>query len=240
MNPLEYTNMEFQVLDKRKQLCKIAILSCCLVLACITPASGQSLSITAVVDGERIILSDGTRIKLAGVDAPEFHPSTQLSQKALLTGKAEEAVRRQGAIAFAYLRVLAVDRAVQVQYEPGPRLDHEAYKPAYVHVLDQRGRIAYTLNSRMIEDGYASVDTKTEVTMAGTYSVLERKAREKGKGLWATNPPYIMSVPGERHSSEGASLQSACAINPACVWMGEGYTGMWRSRTGRKCPCSDQ
>ncbi len=215
-----------------------ALLMLCL-FACTTPVLGQGIRVHAIVDGERIVLSNGIRIRLAGVDAPEYHASIQLSKEALLTGRTEEAVKRQGEIAFAYLRMLAMDRLVQVQYEPAADRFTDTYKLAYLHVLDQRGRIAYTLNSRMINDGYASVDTENGVAMEDTYSVLEAEARKKGKGLWAENPPYTFSTPGQRHPSEGASLQSSCAVDPACVWIGEGRSGMWRSRHGRKCPCVD-
>lgn len=215
-----------------------ALLTICL-FACVNPVVGQSIRVNAVVDGERVVLSNGKRIKLAGVDAPEYHASMQLSKEALLTGRTEEAVKRQGEIAFAYLRMLAMDQRVQVQYEPAANHSVDTYILAYLHVLDQRGRIAYTLNSRMIDDGYASVDTADGVAMADTYSILEAEARKQGKGLWAENSPYSFSTPGERHPSSGASLQSSCAVDAACVWIGEGRSGMWKSRPGRKCPCVD-
>lgn len=236
--------MEFQVLNKHERVCKITgiglLLS--LVVVGINPVLGQEVSVAAVIDGERLVLSDGTRIKLAGVDAPEFHPSAQMSQEALITGKTEEAVKRQGAIAFAYLRMLTTGRALQVQYEPAAPFYDEAnmYKLAYLHVVDQNGRIIYTLNGRMIEDGYASVDSEVEATMMSTYRILEAAARKKGKGLWANPSLYTFSSRGKSHPSEGAMLQSACAINKACVWVGDGNAGMWQSRIGRQCPCADQ
>ena len=222
------------------------LLRACLmaVVLCAAPARAQLSRISIVVDGERIVLSDGTRILLLGVDAPEKHPSARLTREAVDTGRSEEAVARQGEIAAAYLSAIALGRPVLIVYDhPRPEVDAPGgpYVPAIVYVADERGAVEFCLNERMIEDGYARVDPAAEFARRSEYEQLEAAARIAGAGLWAELPPVFTPVPVQSRPSEGADPLSRCRDHPGCVWVTmEGNPagpGLWRSKPGARCPC---
>ena len=80
-------------------------------------ANAQHTQVVLVVDGERLVLSDGARLQLLGIDAPEKHPSGKMTEEAVRMGRSDRAVARQGEIAAAYLSALALGNRVEVRYQ---------------------------------------------------------------------------------------------------------------------------
>jgi hypothetical protein len=168
-----------------------------------------------------------------------------MTREAALTGKNEEAVLRQGKIAAAYLRMLALGKPSLIEYDDqGPRGastgERRTYQPAYLYIVDQQGRVLYGLNERMLSDGYAVHDASRRYTHEAAFKDLEADARRESRGLWAPGSPFAHSTPPASRPSSGADVQSRCRIDPGCVWVGQvNGAGYWQARPGHTCACVD-
>lgn len=210
------------------------------------PVFAQLRHISAVVDGDRIVLSDGTRIQLMGLDAPEKHYSAKLTRDAARSGRSEEAIAQQGEIAAAYLSAISLgERVIVSDTEKAYVAPGGPYIQAIVHVADERGHIVFSLNERMLADGYAYFDSRAVFARRAEYADLAHNAKTAGLGLWALPGAYgrPSGLPDSRNS-EGMDPLGRCRDEPTCVWVtgssgGEGV-GFWRSKPGMKCSCDAQ
>jgi micrococcal nuclease len=124
-----------------------------------------------VVDGDTFWIDDGSqkglKIRLIGVDAPESRNS----------GKKE--IAPFGKESTDYLTGLISGKRVRLEFDVG-RLDKYGRTLAYVYLED-----GTFVNAALVKNGYASVMTvPPNVKYADTFLNLERKARNKKKGLW--------------------------------------------------------
>lgn len=227
------------------QIIGISLAFCYLMLIPVraqNPTMSSMPIVTIVVDGDRIVLSDGRKISLVGIDAPEKHPSEKLSMDALKLGKQETVIMRQGKLAADYLTNIAGGYSVLVQPIQGDILG--GYIPSMVYVVDQVGQPLYSLNQKMLMDGYAvaaaSINQYANETVA--FDALVREAMKRGRGLWAEGGLLVPPRAVQSHDAAGAILEGSCSRNQACVWVSAGNpasrAGMWQSRPGRKCPCA--
>jgi micrococcal nuclease len=124
-----------------------------------------------VVDGDTFWIDDGSpkglKIRLIGVDAPESRN----------TGKKE--IAYFGKEASDYLSTLIAGKKVRLEYDAG-HFDRYGRTLAYVYL--ENGTF---VNAELVKNGYATVMTvPPNVKYADTFLKLERKARNKKKGLW--------------------------------------------------------
>jgi micrococcal nuclease len=131
----------------------------------------QYFNVRKVVDGDTFWIDDGTqkglKIRLIGVDAPESRNS----------GKKE--ISSFGREASDYLTRLIGGKKVRLEYDVG-HLDKYGRTLAYVYLKD-----GTFVNAALVKNGYATVMTvPPNVKYADTFIKLERKARNKNKGLW--------------------------------------------------------
>jgi micrococcal nuclease len=128
-----------------------------------------------VVDGDTFWIDDGShkglKIRLIGVDAPESRNS----------GTRELAYF--GREASDYLTALIGGKKVRLEYDAG-HYDRYGRTLAYVYLED-----GTFVNATLVKNGYATVMTvPPNVKYAGTFLKLERKARNKKRGLWEDSP----------------------------------------------------
>ncbi len=142
-------------------------------------------TITRIVDGDTFELSDGTRVRLIGIDTPETHPSGKLGRDAERSGMDRETIRELGRRASAYAEELALGMPVELEYGSQSRTDRYGRTLAYVWVLDEYGRRLYRVNDRLVADGYANIYSGIPFEYSDEYLEYEREAREEGRGLWA-------------------------------------------------------
>ncbi len=141
-------------------------------------------TVARIVDGDTFELSDGTMLRLIGIDTPEVHPSGKLSRDAERTGMDKETIRALGRRASAYAAELALGKRVELEYGSGGRTDRYGRTLAYVWVLDEQGRRLYRVNDRLVADGYANIYSGIPFEYSDEYLEYEREAREEGRGLW--------------------------------------------------------
>ncbi len=201
---------------------------------------GQRTTVSMIVDGDRIILSDGQKISLAGIDAPETHESPKLKKDALESGRSEEAVIRQGELAAAYLGKIAGGYPVLIK--PVSEGEEEEYRPALVYVTGPMGDILYSINQQMIVSGFAVADPRYTLKETRLYSALEKKAREERLGIWADADRFSNPRPGTVLPEIPDPVSGGCSRDKSCVWVSNGSiaagAGTWESRPGRVCSCA--
>ncbi len=183
-------------------------------------AIAQPLTVTMVVDGDKLVLSDGSKIRLAGIDAPEVHPSEKLSRDALTNGKSEQRVIHQGRQAAAHLAAMAGGQHVRAVFVA--HLGYEAYKPAMVYVTDEQGKIRYGINQKMVEDGFAVAVVDEQQVATQRFEALETQARLEKRGLWVTNEIFIAPRAVTSQKADPFTMSGKCMRNDACVWISVG------------------
>ena len=225
-----------------KILCVLTYAFACCLLGALE-AHAQLNVISIVVDGDRIVLSDGTRIQLKGIDAPEKHISAKLEEDAARAGRSKDIEMRLGEISAAYLTAIGLGHSVIVEYE-GPAAEWRPggpYVPAIVYVTDERGKAIYSLNEKLLEDGYAYHAPLPSFSLNSRYAQLARTAKATKLGLWAEPDVFGAASRPVGRSSEGMDLNSTCRTDSACQWVSQsvGGVGFWQSKPGRRCPCAE-
>lgn len=124
-----------------------------------------------VVDGDTFWIDNGSqkglKIRLIGVDAPESRNSGN-KVKAFYGKESSD-----------YLSSLIAGKKVRLEYDAG-HFDKYGRTLAYVYLED-----GTFVNAMLVKNGYASVMTvPPNVRYADTFLKLERKARNKKRGLW--------------------------------------------------------
>ena len=128
-----------------------------------------------VVDGDTVVLDDGTEVRLVGIQAPK-----------LPLGRAGFETQPLAPEARAAMRELALSQRVMLYYG-GQRVDR--WNRALAHLRDEAGR---WLQGEMLRRGLARVysfrDNRAKVS---EMLVLERAARAARRGIWA-HPFYAV------------------------------------------------
>ena len=145
------------------------------VQSCYSPrqkTSEEYYRVVKVVDGDTFWIDDGSergqKVRLIGVDAPETRRS------------ARKEIGHYGEEAKVYATELLLDKDVRLEYDVSHK-DRYGRTLAYVYLRD-----GTFVNALLIKEGYATVLTvPPNVAHADDFVKYQRRAREKGKGLWA-------------------------------------------------------
>ena len=131
-----------------------------------------------VTDGDTVILDDGGKVRLLGINAPEMASDNRTADP--------YAVEARDA-----LIELVLDHGVRVEVGPEPR--------------DRYGRILGALylesgkdvQRTMLDRGYAvTVAIPPNIDHVESYLAAESLARIRGEGLWQDEQPYLYTWPG--------------------------------------------
>lgn len=120
-----------------------------------------------VVDGDTLLLVDGTRVRLIGVNTPETkHPSKPVSPL--------------GVEAAAFTKKHVEGRDVTLQFDRERR-------DKYHRVLAYVYRDDWFLNEELIRAGFSKAETRFPYSsrMKKRFKEAEAEAREHRRGLWA-------------------------------------------------------
>jgi len=127
-------------------------------------------TVKQVDDGDTIVLENGERVRLMGIDAPEIKHSTKAGAE-------------MGREAAAFARKLAEGKQVRLEFDPSnPTINHTDSRKrtlAYVFLAD-----GTFLNSELVKQGYAFCIPGFMHKYREEFERLEREARENKRGLW--------------------------------------------------------
>ena len=133
-----------------------------LFISCSNP---QILICARVIDGDTIVLNNGEKVRLIGVDTPETkHP--------------QKPVEYYGKEATAFTKKMVSGKVVKLEYNQ-QRRDKYGRLLAYVYLMD-----GTFLNAEIIKQGYGHAYTKFPFKYLEQFKEYEKEARENKRGLW--------------------------------------------------------
>lgn len=163
--------------------------------------SEEPLSVSRVLEGDILELSNGEKVALIGVDSPESSNSFKLWRDARNTGQDTEEILAKGREAAAFTWKLVEGRPVRLEYDVA-RKDKYGRTLAYVfirmggsqaedaalkeyEVTPMEGATSIFLNATLAKAGYARVVTSSpNGRYRDLFVKLEKEAMEQKRGLW--------------------------------------------------------
>lgn len=160
--------------------------------------AGDDTTVSRVIDGDTIVVANGTTVRLIGMDTPE----TKDPRRPVGCFGAE-AARRTGELTGAGTRVRLV-------YDV-ERTDRYGRTLAYVYRLDD----GVFVNAALLQEGFAQVATyPPNVAHVEEFLSLQRQAREAGVGLWGACPMSKTVAPTSGAVSSAPALGNCDSSYP--------------------------
>lgn len=177
---------------------------------CMNIMAGEKVFVSKVVDGDTLVLSDGRKIRLIGVDTPEVHESEKLIRDAQRTKKDISTIKELGMRSSAFTKSLVDQKEVEIEYDlinyKNGNKDKYGRTLAYVYFDCDKAPGEYKkyldfykkewkpgklmLNRLLLQCGYASVYTRFPYKYFDEFRKYDKEAREAKTGLWHTNKDY--------------------------------------------------
>lgn len=128
------------------------------------PTLGEHVTISRIVDGDTVELTDGTRIRYIGIDTPEIHPT--------LDCYGNEASDKNAELVLGKTVTMVRDVSETDKYNRLLR---------YVYLQD-----GTFVNEALVRDGFATAHSyPPDIAQQQTLRDAERFARENNMGLWS-------------------------------------------------------
>ena len=134
-----------------------------LFTACIYP---KTFTCTRVIDGDTIVLNNGEKVRLIGVDTPD-------------TKDSRKTVQYYGKESFGFTQQMVEGKEVRLEFEQQQR-DKYGRLLAYVYLSDST-----FLNAEIIKQGYGHAYTVFPFKHLDQFIQHEKLAKENKIGLWA-------------------------------------------------------
>jgi len=147
------------------------------------PAASDGIyyTVSRVIDGDTIVLSDGRKVRLIGVDTPEVYYSEKLLRDSKKSGQDIKTIQALGKRASTFTKELCLGKKVRLEYDVD-RQDRYKRTLAYIYLED-----GTFINAKIVQEGFAQVMTVVpNVKYADTFLGLQKEAREANRGLWKT------------------------------------------------------
>jgi micrococcal nuclease len=142
-----------------------------------TTSAPRSVSVARVVDGDTILLDDGERVRILGIDAPETHDA-DASVRAVATRATEELAA-----------LVSGGHVALVPHDPAR--DRYGRLLAYVETTTNGRRV--DVGAALLEQGLATTYPAAH-PRAVAYMALARAARDRGIGLWEPEPRHALGL----------------------------------------------
>jgi micrococcal nuclease len=137
------------------------------------------IMVKRAVDGDTLVLENGERVRLIGIDTPEMHESNKLYRDAQRSGQDISTIQKLGRRAYEFTKNLVEGKRVSLEFDV-EKYDKYGRVLAYVYLKD-----GTFVNAEIVKEGYASLMTiPPNVKYADLFLRLYREARENRRGLW--------------------------------------------------------
>jgi micrococcal nuclease len=156
--------------------------------------------VTRVVDGDTLVLSNGQKVRLTGIDTPESSNNAKTRRDSQRTGKDIQTITGQGKEAARFVRKMIEGKEVRLEFDVQK---HDRYGRELVYVYDvetlkfhpeyktTQGVLTTAdneifLNGSIVRSGYAMPMTiPPNVKYADLFKKLYQEAKTNKRGLWA-------------------------------------------------------
>ncbi len=137
-------------------------------------------TVKRVTDGDTLVLTNGERVRLIGIDAPESRPNPRAEKQAEKEGKDSKAIIAMGKEATKFVKTLVKPGdEVKLEFDVEKR-DRYGRLLAYVYLSDGK-----MLNEEIVKAGYANLLTiPPNVKYQKKFLKAYHEARENKRGLW--------------------------------------------------------
>jgi len=137
------------------------------------------IMVTRAVDGDTLVLENGERVRLIGIDTPEMHDSGKLYKDAQRSHQTTAAIKAMGRKAWQFTKKLVEGKRVRLEFDVD-KLDRYDRILAYAYLKD-----GTFVNAEIVKAGYASLLTiPPNVKYAELFRQLYEEARSNRRGLW--------------------------------------------------------
>jgi len=142
-------------------------------------SASDTFTVSRVVDGGTLKLSNGEHVRLIGIDTPESRDNPKLRRDSTRTGQDVKTIIEQGKKATEFTKKLVEGKQVRLEYDVQQR-DKYGRLLAYVYLED-----GTFVNAEIMKAGYAQVMTiPPNVKHQDLFLKLQKEAREQRRGLW--------------------------------------------------------
>jgi micrococcal nuclease len=139
----------------------------------------SNIRVARVVDGDTLKLENGERVRLIGVDTPEFHESNKLYRDSQRSGQDAGTIQALGKRSYEFTKKLVEGQYVRLEFDVD-RYDKYSRLLCYVYLKD-----GTFVNAEIVKQGYANLMTiPPNVKYADEFKKLYKEARENKRGLW--------------------------------------------------------
>lgn len=147
--------------------------------ACVAADPGEPVRIATAIDGDTVILSDSTHVRLIGIDTPEIGHHGDASEPGAIEARAF------------LVSLLAAAGSVRLVHDAEPQ---DRYGRRLAHLFtDSRANV----QARLLAEGYAvPLTVPPNLLFADCYRDATAAAREAGRGLWGL-PRYHPVAAGD-------------------------------------------
>ncbi len=157
-----------------------------LILSISISAYAAELSVRHVIDGDTIILSDGKKVRLIGVDTPEIDDKYGRNQKtAQRTGIRPKIIRDYAHKAKKYTNNWAKRQKLRIEYDDAnisiQHIDKYGRVLAYLYRVSDNA----FLNADIIRTGHGLAYKKFDFEHKSEFISLEKQAKQNNQGLWS-------------------------------------------------------
>ena len=143
--------------------------------------AGDVFTVRHVSDGDTLILQDGERVRLIGVDTPEMHDRRRNRDDAKRNHLSEKTVAEYAEKAKEFVKDAVQGRSVRLEYD-WERKDKYGRTLAYVY----RETDGAFLNAEILREGYGFAYLAFPFKHSDEFRRLAAEAKAGGKGLWKT------------------------------------------------------
>ena len=176
-----------------KALCVAWTLLFCSALfaQCKSTVATHLIHIKKIIDGDTLILDDGARIRLIGINAPEIK-NKKYHRKA--EPFADQAKRT--------LTQLLQHRPIKATYDTERK---DKYQRHLLHLYNAKQQ---NINALMLEKGMAFLaSTPPNVALVECYQLAQRNAQKKKNGLWKHAPIHASAIKRPKYTKGFISAQ---------------------------------
>lgn len=149
------------------------------LLFCLGSLTSSSVSLSAeevrvehVIDGDTVVIDDGTRVRLIGIDAPEIE-NRDYGHRGDLYGEEAKQVLKQ----------MVEGKTVDLQDGPEKK-DKYSRRLAYIYLPDQIPE-QFFVNRNLIAVGAAAAYRKFPHPFLAEFIQIEDQAKKEKAGMWA-------------------------------------------------------
>ncbi len=147
-------------------------------------ADFNNVFVTKVIDGDTVVLANRQRVRLIGIDTPEYNESDKLFRDASRSGLKPESIRALGRKSYFFTRDLCEGKYVRLEFGPD-RYDKYGRILAFIFLPDGR-----MVNEEVLANGYALPLLRFAFRQEyrDRFVSAYNKARINNRGLWTQKP----------------------------------------------------